>query len=341
MAKEVVGLGLVRYDAMVLAIDACERVDEAKEIRDKARALEVYAKQAMNLGAESKAAKVRIRAEKKAGELVLSAAKHKGGRPGNRSNETTGLKLSDIGISKDQSSKWQKLAEIPKEQFEKALEVDSVPTTKGVLRTVAVAKKHAHRESLAIRDVDTCTIADLTLLAGKDFGTIYADPPWLYGNQGTRAATGNHYGGLTVEEICALPVQATAAQDAHLHLWTTNAFLFEAKRVLEAWGFEYKSCFVWVKPSMGIGNYWRVSHEFLLLGTRGKAEFRNHSLMSWGNFPRTKHSSKPGAVRKQIESASPGPYLELFGRRVATGWAVWGDQIRRDVFDQEVEEVTA
>lgn len=112
--------------------------------------------------------------------------------------------------------------------------------------------------------VETCTVADLFLLTGRKFGTVYADPPWLYRNQGTRAATGNHY--ASMDEICALPVRDVAADDAHLHLWTTNGFLFEAHRVMEAWGFECQGCFVWVKSQMGLGNYWRVSHEFMLFG---------------------------------------------------------------------------
>src|SRR5690606_24138432 len=110
------------------------------------------------------------------------------------------------------------------------------------------------------------------IVAGKKFGCIYADPAWQYGNQATRAATDNHYVTMSVDAICAMPVAEVAADDAHLHLWTTNAFLFDAKRVMEAWGFEYRSCLVWVKLQMGIGNYWRVSHEFLLLGIRGNAK---------------------------------------------------------------------
>lgn len=176
---------------------------------------------------------------------------------------------------------------------------------------------------------DTCTIEDLNLLvqAGTKFGTIYADPPWLYGNQGTRAATGNHYDGMTVAEICALPIEELAHTDSHLHLWTTNAFLHDAFRVMAEWGFEYKSCFVWVKPQMGIGNYWRVSHEFMLFGVRGKAPFANRGLKSWAEIPRGKHSAKPQEVRRMIETASPGPYLELFGREEAENWTVWGNQV--------------
>lgn len=180
----------------------------------------------------------------------------------------------------------------------------------------------------------TCTLDDLSSLvaSGEKFGTIYVDPPWKYGNQGTRAAADNHYVTMTVEEIAELPVRALAAENSHLHLWTTNAFLFECPRIIEAWGFEYKSLFVWVKPQMGIGNYWRVSHELLLFACRGKAPFMDRSLMSWKEEERTQHSRKPEAVRQMIERASPKPRLELFGRRPAEGWTVWGNEIERNLF---------
>jgi N6-adenosine-specific RNA methylase IME4 len=162
---------------------------------------------------------------------------------------------------------------------------------------------------------------------GKTFGTIYADPPWRYRNQGTRASTDKHYPTMTVDEIAALPVAGLAANDAHLHLWTTNAFLFEAQRVLDAWGFEYKSLFVWCKPQMGLGNYWRVSHEFLLLGVRGDSPFRT-AHPSFLVAPRRRHSEKPEAVRQVVEQVSPGPRLELFARKTTPGWTSWGNEIR-------------
>ena len=182
--------------------------------------------------------------------------------------------------------------------------------------------------------IETCSTTDLHELisGGKRFSTVYADPPWLYGNQGTRAATSNHYGGMTVSEIAELPVSELAEENAHLHLWTTNAFLFDCRAIMEAWGFTYKSCCVWVKPQMGIGNYWRVSHEFLLFGVRGKAPFQDRSLKSWHEEKRTKHSAKPEAFRQFIERASPPSYLEMFARRHAPGWTVWGNEIEKEVF---------
>jgi N6-adenosine-specific RNA methylase IME4 len=181
---------------------------------------------------------------------------------------------------------------------------------------------------------------DALVRNGEKFGTVYADPPWLYDNQGTRAATGNHYGGMTVDELCALPVRDIVADDAQLHLWTTNGFLFDCPRIFDAWGFEFRSSFIWVKPQMGIGNYWRNSHEFLLTAIRGDAKrFNDKSLKSWLECDRGVHSAKPEQVRHFIERASPGPYLEMFARSGAPNWTVWGNQIPGNLLDHDMAEV--
>lgn len=207
--------------------------------------------------------------------------------------------------------------------------------SKRELRTEVCKIRNAAAVSAPLSSIETCTIADISQLSQR-FGCIYADPPWLYDNQGTRAATGNHYGGMTVDELCALPVRELAADDAHLHLWITNAFLFDAPRIFAAWGFEFRSTFVWVKPQMGIGNYWRNSHEILLTAIRGDSKrFNDHSMKSWGEFDRTQHSAKPEQIRELLQRASHGPYLELFGRRKVNGWTVWGNQIERNLFYQE------
>jgi hypothetical protein len=86
---------------------------------------------------------------------------------------------------------------------------------------------------------DGCTVADLHDLvkAGRTFGTIYADPPWRYENQGASVSTDHHYRTMTLEELFDLPVAELAAEQSHLHLWTTNSFLRDAFRVIDAWGF--------------------------------------------------------------------------------------------------------
>lgn len=169
---------------------------------------------------------------------------------------------------------------------------------------------------------------------GVRFPTIYADPPWPYSNTAARGAAENHYRTMTLEQICTEPVRSLAANQAHLHLWTTNAFLREAFDVLHAWGFQYKSCLVWIKPQLGMGNYWRVSHEFLLLGIRGNLPFRDRSCRSWLMMRRSVHSRKPFAFRELIERVSPGPYLELYGREEQphSGWTVYGNRVERRLF---------
>ncbi len=188
---------------------------------------------------------------------------------------------------------------------------------------------------------DGCEVTDLLRLIdnGYRFGTIYADPPWKYDNQATRASTDNHYVTMSVEDIAALPIGKLAADNAHLHLWTTNAFLFKCPAIMEAWGFEYKSMFVWCKPQMGLGNYWRVATEIMLLGVRGSASFRDNGLINWAAIDRGEHSAKPEQIRHLIERASPGPYLELFGRDAVSGWAVWGNEISRDLFHQHLAAI--
>jgi N6-adenosine-specific RNA methylase IME4 len=189
-----------------------------------------------------------------------------------------------------------------------------------------------------------CTVDDLHSLieAGRQFGCIYADPPWRYANQATRASTDKHYSTLTVEEIAALPVAQLAAPKSHLWLWTTNGFLFECPKLFDAWGFTFRSSYVWVKPQIGIGNYLRNAHELLLLAVRGGLVGRARDVRSWGEFDRGEHSAKPEKVRSEVvERVSPGPYLELFGRRAVPDhpdcppWTVWGNEVARDLFTRQ------
>ena len=170
--------------------------------------------------------------------------------------------------------------------------------------------------------------------AGHQFNTVLADPPWRYNNTASRGAVANRYPTMSLADICNEPIASLVSPNAHLHLWTTNAFIESAFSVIRAWGFQYKSCLIWVKPSIEFGNYWRVSHEFLLLGVRGKLRFRRNDVPSWALQPRRAHSRKPFRFRWLIEQVSPGPYLELYGRQEQPGtdWTVYGNQVERRLF---------
>lgn len=165
---------------------------------------------------------------------------------------------------------------------------------------------------------------DALVAAGRTFGTVYAAPRY---DQSPRGAASHHYPTMTAEELAALPVDRLAAPDSHLHLWTTHSFYARALTLLTAWGFAYRSLFVWVKPQLGTGHYWRSSSEFLLLGVRGRPPFRDRSVPNWDCAPRGRHSEKPDVVRKLVELVSPGPYLEPFGRKAVAGWTVFGNEV--------------
>ena len=183
-------------------------------------------------------------------------------------------------------------------------------------------------------------LAEPTPIAEGQFRTFVADPPWRYGNTSTRGAAEDHYPTMSIEELCELDVvPSRAADEAHLYLWTTAGHLPEAFKVMEAWGFEYKTYLVWVKPQMGMGNYFRVSTEMVLFGVRGGMGTNSKSIRNHFTAPRSKHSAKPAMFQDLVVESSPGPYLELFSRcnademlhgcqcsKCRLGWSVWGNQ---------------
>lgn len=305
-----------------------ESPTEAAEIADAAQAAATLAKRSQaSIPVINKALRIKLNAERKAGELLAGMEMNSCAKL--QSNPT---QLSDLGIAKHQSSRWQALAKIKDDDWEGYIDTDEKElTSKDAYRLAKKATPPKGVKSAEPVDGICTTFSEVTAM-GTKFGTIYADPPWRYDNQGTRAATDNHYDGtMSIEELCALPVPEITEEKAHLHLWTTNAFLFDARTILEAWGFEYKSTFIWVKPQMGIGNYWRNSHEIMLMGTKGGLVGLSKSEMSWVECRRGRHSSKPQQVRERIERLSPGPFLELFGRRNIPGWVVFGNQIEEEL----------
>jgi N6-adenosine-specific RNA methylase IME4 len=182
---------------------------------------------------------------------------------------------------------------------------------------------------------------DLLITArGQRFGTILADPPWQFQNRTGKVAPEhkrlNRYGTMTLEEICALPVQDIAAEPSHLYLWVPNALLPQGLKVMEAWDFRYISNIVWHKvrkdggsDGRGVGFYFRNVTELLLFGVRGKNARTldpGRSQVNMIQSRKREHSRKPDEQYKIIESCSRGPRLEMFSRGKRDGWTVWGNQ---------------
>lgn len=341
------GGSLARISEVERMLATIGDVADAVAVQDAARLMREYAKIAgLSVEEVHRMAEAQVTAIWKGGRLLTALERNEKGlnlrrgarRPAVDVGESPyATALEGSGLSRQDASRWQKVGEFSEEELavhKTRCRGDDAPITAAYLLRAWRREKKTAKPIPEADEIATASMEDI-VESGLKFGTIYADPPWLYGNQGTRGATGDHYPGMTVEEIAALPVPSIVADNAHLHLWTTNAFLFDAKAIIEAWGFEYKSCFVWVKPQMGMGNYWRVSHEFCLLGVRGTAPFGSRSEMSWAQWPRGRHSAKPGRMYELIEKVSPGPFLEMFARERREKWSSWGNGIEPNLFFQE------
>jgi N6-adenosine-specific RNA methylase IME4 len=166
-----------------------------------------------------------------------------------------------------------------------------------------------------------------------EFTLLYADPPWQYeaGCASPRNSIERQYATVSSDALCAMKVPC--ADNAVLFLWTPVPKMIEAANVMTAWGFEYRTGAVWVKPSIGLGYYFRQQHELLLVGVHGKirppvVEGRASSVIS---APRGRHSEKPGIVYELLEKMYPdlgeADRIELFARQKREGWSAWGNEL--------------
>ena len=156
------------------------------------------------------------------------------------------------------------------------------------------------------------------------FPAIVIDPPWRYDNKATRGAAEDHYGTMSMDELVKLDVPA--ADNAHLYLWVTNGFIREGFGLLDAYGFAYKTCLTWVKPQIGMGNYFRNNTEHVLFGIKGSLPTNRNNCPTAFTADRTKHSAKPESFYDLVESSSPGPYLSMFARSRRFNWFGWGHE---------------
>ena len=170
----------------------------------------------------------------------------------------------------------------------------------------------------------------------KQYDVILADPPWLERGGGRiKRGADRHYPLMHTDAIVALAPQVNqlAADDAFLFLWVTDNFLPDGLCVMQAWGFDYKRTFCWVKDRMGLGFYARGQHELCLLGVRGRPPRSQRRKGNWGtDIPsvifaeRGAHSAKPDAFYEVVESFG-NRYVELFARKRRDGWETIGGEL--------------
>lgn len=312
---------LIRFDAARRALAEARSIDEVKLVRDQAEALRLYVRQqGESLEMQNDIAEIKLRAERRAGELLTDMPRANAEdnlmRGPKLHDATSGPTLSGLGISRVQSHRWQAEASVPEEQFEE--HVAEVRAAKSDLTSAGLYR--------LARTLNHKALMPSPFPSGK-YHVILADPPWQYANSGFEQSAESHYPTMSQEELCALPVGDLAGHECVLFLWATSPLLPEALQVIDSWGFEYKASRVWVKErAPGMGWFVNTRHELLLIAVRGQGhpKVKHDSVITGGQ---SRHSQKPESVYVDIELAYEGPYLELFARKPHEGWGAWGNEL--------------
>lgn len=324
---------LVLYESARSALAEARRVDEVKDIRDKAEAIRAYARMAGDTALEQDAAELRLRAERRMG--ILIAAEKAAGRLRRGPDKSTGeeqiprVKLEELGIDRKLSARSQRVGGIAERAFEAMVERTRQRIADGAQRTQFDLSNEDKKIKRAEREAELA--AQQRALPNRKYGVILADPEWEFEvwseDTGNNRAAANHYPTSSTDKIAARPVIEIAADDCVLFLWATAPKLPDAMRVLDAWGFRYVTHAIWVKNQIGTGYWFRNKHEILLIGKRGNppkpangTQFESAILS-----PRQEHSRKPDWQYEIIERYFPNlPKIELNARRARDGWDAWG-----------------
>jgi len=323
----------------------CRSVGEVAKIRALAQAV-ATSERGREIAIEAEG--IVLFADARIGELTaeILEVKRGGARDRGKSNCSRGEQLNAEGISRKRAVECQKMSVLEKsgdlERYTKACnQAKTAPTKRGALTIAGLPKSErtsvltqikagasateAKREVLAARAIEAGKLPD------TKYRVVYADPPWDYGNSMPPGTTvpRDYYPSMKLSAICELPVREMIEDNAVLFLWTTSPHLEESFEVIRAWGFRYKSSFVWDKVAHNMGHYNSVRHEFLLVCVRGSCQPDVRKLFdSVLTEERTEHSRKPEVFREIIDTIYPhGKRVELFRRGAKIGtWDTWGNE---------------
>ena len=326
---------LTKWNTARQAIIEAKSVDEVKNIKDRAEAMRAYAKQVgESLEVQNNICEIKLRAERKMGEMLKEMPKdNKGGdRKSSRLHNVTVNKpptLKDIGIEKHESSRYQKIAELPEEKFEEIIK-ETKEEEKELTEALMLSTAKKIDREIKIKEIEEgIQSGELKLPEGK-FETIVMDPPWNYGGKydpDNRRVT-SPYPEMTQEELKEIELP-TNTDGCILWLWTTHKFIWEAKELIEHWGFEYKNILTWDKESMGIGEWLRKQCEFCLIGIKGTPIWKAHNIRDIIREARRQHSRKPEIFYKIVEDNFIGRKLDYFAREQRVGWESWGNEVKK------------
>jgi N6-adenosine-specific RNA methylase IME4 len=330
---------LVNYTAARQALALAHRIDEVKLVHDKAVAARLYAQQAKDSELIVLATEIKQRAEIKAGELLREMEKNKGAQgTGSNQHEVRSLRddrtspptLKDLGISKNQSSRWQKFAALDEDEQEARIAQAkrlAVAVTEGDKEVIKAARARRQEDKRARRQQREAELgAKMVALPDKKYGVIVCDDAW-----------DRHAANLeecrVVDELHEATKDrfACAADDCLLAMWSTVPHLAIAIDLLRKRGFRYASHFIWAKDKAGTGHWNRNKHEILLLGVKGNIPppAPGQQWVSFQIGPVSGYSAKPEFFLRMLEEQFPHlPKIELNRHgKPRAGWDCHGNEV--------------
>jgi len=225
-------MNLIYFDKARAALAKSIDLNEVNEIRTKAEALRTYAGHATEMGRRCN--QLRLVAERRLGEILAKSV-----RPGNpQLSKTTTIGLEKLGITRDQSSKWQTAASLPAAKFERYLETTKEPSTAGILKLVKEHEQKEKREQAAAEGprsggniLALPASALWSKLTDSSVRMFLTDPPYsevsLYGELAELAAAKLKPGGLCLAYSGQyhLP-EVISEMGRHLEYWWTFGIRF-------------------------------------------------------------------------------------------------------------------
>ena len=239
-----------------------------------------------------------------------------------RCKQTGAVIAKMAGVSRDTIAKVEKIEQSATPEIKAALKSGNMS-----INTAYREVKKAERNEEIQRQVEEIEQKAIEKPDGL-FDVIVIDPPWNYGDvhlyhvDGWRVSA--PYPEMSQEEL--KKIELPAADNCVLCIWTPNQFIWDAKDLMDNWGFQYRFMFIWNKQKMGVGRRIRMQCEFCIVGLKGNPVFKDvHDIRDIIEEPRREHSRKPEKFYQIIDSLFAGRKLDYFSREQREGWFSYGN----------------
>lgn len=321
----------------------CKTPEAVLDFERRVSAYEAYMRKAgFSQGDLHETNEARMRARWRLGQMLAAADKAQGQRTDKATSSQAGKKLfaallKRLKLDKNRAQEAQRIGTMPKIELEKLFQRHrQIGELLTIAELIDAARPYWYKASRQGKHRKIAAEAQNVEGEVGPFVLLYADPPWtfeIYSDKGLGRTAAQHYPTLTDDEIIDFQIGETSVSDmmfddAVLLLWCTSSNFHRALKVVDGWGFEYKTHAVWdkVKPSLGL--VFRNQHEILIYATKGNMPGPQWQPSSVFTYVRKRHSAKPAEIRQAIEKMYPdfdaSTRCELFARSPIDGWTTYG-----------------